>query len=357
MDHPTEVSSVHGGDRDETATGIEGLSAGLAMYPTQPAGELRRLAHHAERLGYRNLWFGDSQNIWREAFVTMGAAAVGTERITIGAGVSNVETRHASVLASAFVTLSELTGGRVAAGVGTGFTSVRTMGLTPTRLATLEASIEDLRRLWAGDEAVHHVSGSRYRLSYLDRPWSIPVYVAASGPRLLHLAGRIADGVIMLVGTDPATVRQALAQVHDGARQAGRDVDALHVVLWCPAAISDDGDRARDLVRPHVASAVMQKRPMEPPDEEIAVVRLIRETYDYYDHMVVGAPHARLVTDALAVRFSLAGTPQECRRRVTELSGTGIDQISLIPFVEPGQDRSVLFDAFADALPELVLQP
>lgn len=326
------------------------ISAGLALFPTQGASEMRRLAHLAEDLGYANLWFGDSQNIWREAHVTMGAAAVGTERIIVGAGVSNVATRHPSVLASAWATLHELTDGRVAAGFGRGFTSVRTMGLEPTPLVDLEAAVGDLRRLWRGEAVVEASSASHYRLSYVEQPLDIPIYLAASGPRLLALAGRIADGVIILVGTDPGAVRTAVGHVAAGASEAGRSLDDVHVVLWCSASIHADGAYARDLVRPQVASTVMQTVQVHLPPEELADVERIRGAYDYYDHNVVGSAHARLVTDALTDRFSLAGTPDECRSRLDTLSTTGIDQVSIVPFVPPGQNRSEVLHAFASVL-------
>lgn len=326
------------------------ISAGLAMFPTQPANDMRRLAHLAEDLGYANLWFGDSQNIWREAYVTMGAAAVGTKRVIVGAGVSNVATRHPSVLASAWATLHELTDGRVAAGFGRGFTSVRTMGLEPTPLIDLGAAVADLRALWRGEAVVDASSGSPYRLSYVDHPLNVPIYLAASGPRLLALAGRIADGVIILVGTDPSAVRTAVGHVAAGASEAGRSLDDVHVVLWCSASIHADGSYARDLVRPQVASTIMQTAQVHLPPEELADVERIRRAYDYYDHNVVGSAHARLVTDALADRFSLAGTPDECRSRLDMLSTTGIDQVSIVPFVPPGEDRAEVLQAFASVM-------
>ena len=339
-----------GGPTDLTQEGRRPISAGLAMFPTQPANEMRRLAHLADELGYANLWFGDSQNIWREAYVTMGAAAVGTQRIIVGAGVSNVATRHRSVLASAWATLHELTDGRVAAGFGRGFTSVRTMGLEPTPLVDLQAAMGELRTLWRGEAVVNASSGSPYRLSYVDHPLDVPIYLAASGPRLLALAGRIADGAIILVGTDPGAVRTAVGHVAAGAKEAGRSLGDVHVVLWCSASIHADGSYARDLVRPQVASTVMQTKQVHLPPEEGADVERIREAYDYYDHNVVGSPHARLVTDALVDRFSLAGTPEECRSRLRLLSTTGIDQVSIVPFVPPGDDRSDVLHAFASVM-------
>ena len=117
------------------------LSKGVGLFPTEPVGAMCDYVRLCESLGYDNVWFGDSQNIWRESSTVMGAAAVGTEKIVFGTGVTNAVTRHPSLLASTWATLAEFTGGRVALGIGTGDSSLRTMGLTPQKLAELEQSI------------------------------------------------------------------------------------------------------------------------------------------------------------------------------------------------------------------------
>ena len=114
------------------------LSKGVGLFPTEPTGVMCDYVRLCEDLGYDNVWFGDSQNIWRESSTVMGAAAVGTDRIVFGTGVTNAVTRHPSLLASTWATLAEFTGGRVALGIGTGDSSLRTMGLKPQKLAELE---------------------------------------------------------------------------------------------------------------------------------------------------------------------------------------------------------------------------
>lgn len=325
------------------------LTRGLSLYPVRPPGEMRALAHLAESLGYRNLWFGDSQNIWREAYVTMAAAAVGTERIIFGTGVTNAVTRHTSVVASAWATLAELTSERVAAGFGLGDSSLRTMGLQPTSLAALEGFIDDLRRLWSRCDARDGETETPYRLAYLARPLSIPVYMAASGPRMLRCAGRIADGVILLAGTDVEAVSGAIATVAAGATEAGRSLDDIHLVLWVPTALSPDPNQARDLVRAHVARTVLRPIQVQLSDEQTESVARIRERYDYYAHMEPGAPHSELVTDDLVDRFALAGTPTQCRDHVRNLAATGIDQVAIVPFAAAGDDISSTISQFAEA--------
>lgn len=330
------------------------ISKGVGLFPTEPPRVMREYALLADELGYANVWFGDSQNIWRESSVTMGAAAVGTKRAVFGTGVTNAVTRHRSLLASTWATLSELTDGRVALGIGTGDSSLRTMGLKPLKLAELETAVAELRALFRGAEVREPDSGAAYHLNYLgENPPDIPIYVAASAPKILHLAGRIADGVIVLVGTAPQFVKAALDTIERGAKESGRTLDDLHIVLWTPTAIRDDSDEARDLVRAQVARVLIRPLPAEIAPSEQAAVDRIRETYDYYHHMDTEAGHADLVTNELADLFSLAGTPEECRARLKEIAGYGVDQVAIVPFVRPGESRAPTIRTFAELMDDL----
>lgn len=324
------------------------LSKGVGLFPTEPTGAMCSYVRMCEDLGYDNVWFGDSQNIWRESSTVMGAAAVGTERIVFGTGVTNAVTRHPSLLASTWATLAEFTKGRVALGIGTGDSSLRTMGLTPLKLAELERSIADLRALFRGEKVAEPTSGAEYHLNYLTGPVDIPIYIAASAPRILEMSGRIADGVIVLVGTAPHFISAALETIERGAAQSGRTLDDLHIVLWTPTAIGDDSTEARDLVRAHVSRVAIRPLPAKvDPALEKAIDR-IRETYDYYEHMNTEAAHADLVPDELVDLFALAGTPDECAARLKDIESLGVDQVSIVPFVRPGQSREATIRTFAD---------
>jgi 5,10-methylenetetrahydromethanopterin reductase len=323
------------------------ISKGVGLFPTESPTRMRELTHLAESLGYDNVWFGDSQNIWRESSVTMGAAAVGTKRIVFGTGVTNAVTRHRSLLASTWATLSELTGGRAACGIGTGDSSLRTMGLKPLKLAELEEAVTELRALFRGEDVREATSGAEFHLNYVSQPLDIPIYIAASAPKILQMSGRIADGVIVLVGTAPRFIDAALKTIEKGAQEAGKSLSDLHIVLWTPTAIADDPVAARDLARAHVARVVIRPLPAEVDPSLMAAIEKIRSTYDYYHHMDTEANHADLVPDELVDMFALAGTPDECQKRLQEIQGLGIDQVSIIPFVPPGGDRGETMRTFA----------
>jgi 5,10-methylenetetrahydromethanopterin reductase len=323
------------------------FTTGVGLFPTEPVARLREYTLLAESLGYDAVWYGDSQNIWRESSVTMGACLVGTERILMGTGVTNAVTRHRSLLASTWATLAEATGGRAALGIGIGDSSLRTMGLTPLKLAELETAIAELRTLFAGGSVAEEHSGAEFRLNYLDGPVDIPIYIAASAPKILRLSGRIADGVIVLVGTEPRFIQAALDTIEAGAKEAGRSLSDIHIVLWTPTAIDDDSTKARDLVRAHVARVVIRPLPAEIDPRLQEVVDAIRASYDYYHHMDTQADHASQVPDDLVDLFALAGTPDECRARLEGIAGLGVDQVSIVPFVRPGESREATIRAFA----------
>ncbi|TCP55320.1 methylenetetrahydromethanopterin reductase [Tamaricihabitans halophyticus] len=324
------------------------ISKGVGLFPTEPVGAIREYTLLAESLGYDNVWFGDSQNIWRESSVTMGAAAVGTKRVVFGTGVTNAVTRHRSLLASTWATLAEYTGGRAALGIGTGDSSLRTMGLTPLKLRELESAVTELRALFRGESVAEEHSGAQFRLSYLAEPVKVPIYIAASAPKILKLSGRIADGVIVLVGTEPRFVEAALATIEEGAAESGRTLDDLHIVLWTPTAISTDPVQAKDLARAHTARVCIRPLPAAvDPALESAIAR-IRDSYDYYHHMDTEAGHADIVPDDLVDLFALAGTPEQCRERLEQVAKLGVDQVSIVPFVPPGQTRADTIRTFAE---------
>lgn len=330
------------------------LSKGIGLFPTEPVSVIRDYTLLAEELGYENVWFGDSQNIWRESSTTMGAAATGTKRVILGAGVTNAVTRHRSVLASTWATLAEYTGGRVALGIGTGDSSLRTMGLKPLKLAELEAAVAELRSLFRAEPVREATSGAEYRLSYLQGPAAIPIYIAASAPRILELAGRIADGVIVLVGTAKEFIEGALAAIEAGASASGRQLSDLHIVLWTPTSIQDDPKAARDLVRAHVARVCIRPLPAPIDPSLTSAIDRIRDSYDYYHHMDTGAGHADLVPDELVELFALAGNDAECTGRIAEISKLQVDQMSAVPFVPPGQSREQTIRRFAAAVESAV---
>ena len=326
---------------------MRNLEIGLGLFPIEPPRRIVEIVKSAEELGYSHIWMGDSQVIWREVYVNLGAAAQATHRIILAGGVTNPLTRHITVTASALAALSELTDGRVALGIGAGDSSVETLGHQPATLRQLENSIQQIRGLLAGEQVA--TERGNVRMEWVNIP-PIPVFIGASGPRILRLAGKIADGAIILVGTDPTYLKQAMECIRQGAESVGRDLEAtgFKYICWAPCAISTNGSTARDSVKAHVARVMNRPLPYTLSPKDQASVSDIARDYDYSKHMVVGTKHGTPVPDHLVTKFALAGTVEECREQVRRIADIGLHQIAIIPHTTNPFDRLHLVRTFAE---------
>ena len=329
------------------------VTLSLGLFPTEPPRRMVELIALAEALGYGAVYVGDSHMIWREAYTILGAAALATSRITLAAGVTNPVTRDPAVVAAATEALHGLAGERVALGIGTGDSAVQTMGMKPARLTHFEACLRAMRGLIAGESVTHPVTGAEVRLTYARRGARIPTYIAVSGPKIHRLAGRLAEGAIVLVGTDPALLAASRRELEAGAAEAGRDLraDGFRVVCWTPCSIQEDGRAARVAVKAHVARVLKRELPFPLDDATMVVVRRIREEYEYYQHMVVGTEHGHPVPDELVERFAIAGTPAEVRDQLDRIASSGlVDEIALIPHTQEPRDRERIIRTVADLM-------
>lgn len=324
---------------------MSSLQYGVGLFPTEPIPRIVQLSKQAEELGFTHVWVGDSHLIWREAFVNMAAVALNTSRVVIGTGVTNPVTRHPSVLASAYATLDEMAPGRFAVGIGLGDSSLETMGRKQARLADFEEAVAQMRAVIEGGEAA--LESGNIRLNFSQNR-KIPFYVAASGPKMLELSGRVADGVIILVGVDSGALEKAVARVAAGAESAGRKLSDIHLVLWVPCAVSEQPG-AKDAVKAHVARVIAHPLPFSLDDREQKVLDDIRQAYNYYQHMDQRASQARVIPDWLVDKFAIAGSPDECRAKVEELRRSAVQQVAIIPYDVGGADRGETLRLFAQA--------
>ena len=319
---------------------------GVGLFPTEPLPKMVQLAKVTEELGYSHIWVGDSHLIWREAYVNMAAMALSTTKVKLGTGVTNPLTRHPSVVASAYATLEEYAPGRTIVGIGLGDSSVETMGMKPAKLSHFEKTMTQMRQLLDGQEV--QLETGKIHLLHPCKV-KVPIYIAASGPKMLELSGRIADGIIVLVGVADDYIAHARERISAGAKAAGRKVEDINLVLWVPCAVSDTAP-AKDAVKAHVARVVAHPLPYVLDPTEQKVLEEIRKTYDYYHHMDQQANHAEVIPDWLVEKFAIAGTVAECRAQIERLKKSGIQQIAIIPYSPPGGSREETIRGFAKAM-------
>jgi 5,10-methylenetetrahydromethanopterin reductase len=325
---------------------VSNFEFGVGLFPTEPLPQMVQLAKVTEQLGYSHIWVGDSHLIWREAYVNMAAMALNTTKVKLGTGVTNPLTRHPSVVASAYATLEEYAPGRTIVGIGLGDSSVETMGMKPAKLSYFEKTMAQMRQLLDGQE-VQLETGKIHLLHPCKA--KVPIYIAASGPKMLELSGRIADGIIVLVGVADEYIAHAKERIAAGAKAAGRKVEDVNLVLWVPCAVSETAP-AKDAVKAHVARVVAHPLPYVLDPTEQKVLEEIRKTYDYYHHMDQQANHAEVIPDWLVDKFAIAGTVAECRAQIERIKKSGIQQIAIIPYSPPGGSREETIRGFAKAM-------
>lgn len=203
-----------------------------------PLPQLSDFARRCEDAGLHGIGVHDHHHTGRDVYLALAGAAAATSRLHVYPATSNPVTRHPLVLAALANSLSELAPGRVMITLAPGFLSVEKAGAPAARREQLRGVVRAVRELLGAGRTV--LDGVPLELFF--RPQlPVEVLVLASGPRLLELAGEIADGVLMLVGLHPAAVAAARACVRRGAERAGRDPASLHEVLIVPIAV---GDRA-----------------------------------------------------------------------------------------------------------------
>ena len=294
----------------------------------------------ADELGFGGVWVADSQSVFRDAFMALTLFADRTKHMELATGVTNVTTRHPAVLAHSFATLDEISGGRAVLGIGIGDSAVYNIGQKPARLKRLEEVIAVLRTLMAGETA--HFDGVDIKVSW--PPRKVPVVIACTGPKSLQLAGRIADGVLFQVGSDPKLVRYARKNIEIGANQAGREAAEIKLYQRLACAVAQDREQVRTEARGYAAVAagtIYTAIPKEDMPEALwEDLRIMKQEYDYHQHGSMDARQAELITDRILDAVAIAGTPDEAVPRFRELMELGVENF-VLPIVTKNPETIV----------------
>jgi len=311
---------------------------GIVFLPESLRG-FGELCAEAEIQGFDWLGVADSQSVFRELYVALAQAALHTRRIRLGPLVTNPLTRHLVVTASAISSVDELSGGRAVLGLGSGDSALYTIGAPPATLAGLEDAMVTLGRLTAG-EAVER-EGRTLRVQRSTR--RVPVYLAAEGPKTLELAGRLADGVIVGLGLTPEVIALSLEAIEQGARAAGRRLRDIDVWWFAKTSLADRRDDAIAPIKMALAASAnhafrftLDGKGVSPDLHER--IKALQREYNAHHHELPGATNASLpdrwgLTEFLADRFAVAGTPADCVAQLSRAMSAGARQFVITGFV------------------------
>jgi alkanesulfonate monooxygenase SsuD/methylene tetrahydromethanopterin reductase-like flavin-dependent oxidoreductase (luciferase family) len=214
----------------------------LFLNPGADLGEAVTLARRAGALGYESLWV--THGAGRDALLVLSAYSQVAPRAGLGTGVIPIYPRHPVLLAQEALTLSDISGGRLRLGLGVSHRATIEGALGLEMGQPLEAMREYVLVLRAALAGKVEHRGARYRVMWqsgLPRiPAAPPILLAGLSPKMLELAGEVADGVVLWLCA-PAYIRErALPAIRRGRERAGKSLDGFEVVAAVPAALTVD---------------------------------------------------------------------------------------------------------------------
>jgi 5,10-methylenetetrahydromethanopterin reductase len=323
---------------------VSPLGIGVVLQGAYPPPTFAEMVESIEGLGYSHLWLTDSSLHARNSYAYLTLAATRSSRLRLGTAVTNPLTRHPAVTAVAAATVDEVSNGRMILGIGAGDRPLLALGMRPAKLGSLRAAIGAMRELWAGEDVsvedpAFELHGAHMRFgSRAD----IPIYISASGPKTLELAGEVADGAVVLVGLFPEALAWAIERIDRGAASAGRA--RPHVAVFAYGAIDEDEEAALASARtiaawfPQTAPVICELWGLEP-----SLITEVRQRYAGGEFQEA-AEAARLLPDGFVRSVALAGDASQARERIRAVIESGADSIHVFPL---GANRMGTIEAFA----------
>jgi 5,10-methylenetetrahydromethanopterin reductase len=327
----------------------------MALY-LQDAHDLREglnYVRYAEERGFEAVWQAESRLV-RDAIVPMAAYAAVSNKIKIGSGVINNWTRNIGLLASTFLTLDDLAPDRIICGIGAWWDPLAmNVGISRKKpLKAMRETVEILRRLLNMERVTYHGEFHQVNEIELDvvhgrrEPRNVSIMIGATGPKMMELTGKIADGAVLNYCVPPEYNDRALDLLESGAKSVGKTIDDIDRPQLVVCSVDHDHARAIDTTKmllcqylaqqPHIAKA------SEVSEDVVAEIQAILG-WPATHEQIEQAKH--LVPDDLVYRITASGTPEEARAKVKEY----VDRGATCPILYPvGGDVKLLIDTFAE---------
>ena len=310
-------------------------------------GTSEQNAIFAEEHGWDGLLFTDSQHHNGDCYAALAIAAKATKRIGLGTGVTNPYTRHAAVTASAISTIQVESDGRAVLGIGRGDSALARLGLRPASLGKFEAYLADLQSYLNGQEVINNGYSApiRWLVQHTspNRPnLKVPVDVAATGPKVIEIAGRHADMLTFAVGADTKRMVAGVERARQARETTGGAAETLKFGAYINIAAHSDPALARlasigsVAVSAHFSGMDKAVREQLTPSDR-AVIEAVTRDYKVDRHGDPSAAHIEHLSDSFVSRFAIVGTPAQCVDRL----GALLEDVPLSRVVFMGNSRGV----------------
>jgi 5,10-methylenetetrahydromethanopterin reductase len=317
----------------------------LGTFPSP--GRVADLARMAEADGWDGLALTDSQNLSGDVFAALALAAHVTSELLLATGATNPATRHPAVVASAMATLQVESQGRAWLGIARGDSALAYLGRKPMPLADFEAALSDVQAYLRGDAI--ELNGFSSRIEWLTRAKvaKVPMSVAATGPRVIEIAARVADAITFSVGADPARLNPAVDLARRTREASGQA--PLRLGAYVNAVAHPDVETARQMVRGRMGVyarfSTMSRSVMDSLSEaDRKVAEDLVSNYDLHAHAASGARHEAALADDFVDRFGIVGPSEHVAERLVELLRLGLDHVIVV-----GHSRNTPREVFAES--------
>ncbi len=310
---------------------------GLGLFLTAlPAPLAIDVAVRAEEAGFRSCWFPEIT--FADSFGPATAASLRTERVGIGTGVVGIWSRSAVTMALQAATLHQLSGGRLLLGLGVqarGY--VRSWHGQEYRkpVEAMRDYLTILRSAFTGALVSHEGEIFSVRDFHLDMelPQPLPkIYVAANGPRMVELAGELADGIVGWFHSLEYVRDVTMPALRRGAERAGRSLEGFDATVGFPAVVTRD-ESGLELAKGQVMMFASALGSAPAYLESARAAGFGAEAEAIGERVRAGDLRGAvgLVTDEMAASLVLAGSADRVRARIDAYREAGLTGIHVLP--------------------------
>ncbi|MFX0107387.1 MAG: LLM class flavin-dependent oxidoreductase [Candidatus Hodarchaeota archaeon] len=288
------------------------------------------IARNAEKLGIDGIWIGEDIDLGQDVYVLATATLLNAPSIHVGTAIIPITVHKIARIARACVTLQQTGQGRFIFGTGIGgMQDLERFGISIKKPVTeLRRAVSVLRKLWAGESVTIESELIRlkdYNLG-LKTPIDIPVFLGVRGPKMLKLAGEVADGVVLSGPVD--YLKDAVRRIDISAKEWGRSVKEIDRVAWLPTIPTFKGGK-EELAKRVVALVVA-----DTPQPVIDLLDIDKDRIDNIRMAVresgpdAGIP---LVDQEIMDMFSISGDAEQIVDKFELLAQIGMTEVLLGP--------------------------
>jgi len=327
---------------------------GVGADGTTSMSETLELAQEADALGFHSFWLSEGYHS-RSAIVRATLIATATNKIKIGLGILSPHTKHPALLAMEAASLAEVAHDRVLLGIGRVLNALRKHAIDSTGTTqVVKESIEIIKQILSGQLVQY--DGSKFSIprpgSRLDSELrgALPVYVGATGPAMLRLAGQYADGVVFNYPCTPSFVKYAMPLLEEGLSRSGRTLDDFDVAAYLLVSVDENEKKALDAAKRFVAQKLPTRHSemLRHAGVTAAEISAVKEKVDR-----VGVVKAAVeVDDAVVRKVTIAGTPAQVVDGISAFLGTGLKLPIVWEIIGPDRLRSLSLIA-KEVMPKL----